>query len=78
MNLNFFGDKHGKNSRDTHFSNISKFIQTESLIKRLESSQDIADAINKRQGIANESKVLKFVLNESKKFVFILFIPVFY
>ena len=24
VNLNFFGEKHGKNSRDTHFSSLSK------------------------------------------------------
>ena len=32
VELNFFGDKHGKNQRDTHFSAITNFIKTESLI----------------------------------------------
>ena len=45
VSINFFGEKHGKNQRDTHFSNISRFIHAESLVKRLTSSQDIADAI---------------------------------
>jgi hypothetical protein len=54
--LNFFGDKHGKNNRDAHFSNLSRFVQAESLVKRLESTQDIVDAIHKRQNIANENK----------------------
>ena len=56
VNLNFFGDKHGKNSRDSHFSNIAKFIKDESLVKKLGSTQDIVDAIIKRQLIANENK----------------------
>ena len=55
VNLNFFGDKHGKNSRDSHFSNIAKFIKDESLVKKLKSTQDIVDAIIKRQLIANEN-----------------------
>jgi len=53
--LNFFAEKHGKNSRDAHFSNITKFIRAQSLVKRLISSQDIADAIMERQAMANEN-----------------------
>ena len=56
MNLNFSGDKHGKNSRDTHFSHASGFINAESLVKKLESSQDIVNAIITRQNFANEQK----------------------
>lgn len=56
VNLNFFGDKHGKNNRDAHFSNLSRFVHAESLVKRLVSSQDIVDAIQKRQLIANQNK----------------------
>jgi hypothetical protein len=56
VNLNFFCEHHGKNNRDAHFSNISRFIQAESLVKQLNSSQDIVDAIHKRQGIANENQ----------------------
>jgi hypothetical protein len=58
VSINFFGEKHGKNQRDTHFSNISRFIHAESLVKRLTSSQDIADAIMKRQRMANENNLL--------------------
>ena len=61
MNLNFFGDKHGKNNRDTHFSNIAKFIEAESLVKQLKTSQDIVDAIHKRQSIANLNKKGKLI-----------------
>ena len=56
VNFNFFGDKHGKSGRDLHFSHLSKFVAAESLLKKLESSQDIVDAINKRRIIANENK----------------------
>lgn len=56
VSLNFFGDKHGKNNRDAHFSNLSRFVKSESLVKRLESSKDIVDAILKRQELANKNK----------------------
>ena len=56
VNLNFFIEKHGKNSRDTHFSCISRFIKEESLIKKIESTQDVVDAIHRRQATANENK----------------------
>ena len=51
----FFAEKHGKNGRDSHFSNIAKFITAESLVRRLTSSQDVADAIMTRQRMANEN-----------------------
>jgi hypothetical protein len=54
--LNFFVEKHGKNNRDTHFSKLSRFVQAESLVKQLRCSQDIVDAIHKRQNMANENK----------------------
>ncbi len=56
VNLNFFGEHHGKKNRDTHFSNISKFIKAESLVRQLVSSQDILDAIHKRQSMAFKIK----------------------
>ena len=56
VNLNFFAEKHGKNGRDAHFSNIAKFIEAESLVSRLATSQDIVDAITKRQTLANKNK----------------------
>jgi hypothetical protein len=59
VSVNFFGDKHGKNNRDTHFSNISKFLAAESLQKKLTSSQDVADAIIKRQKMADENRKSK-------------------
>ena len=54
--MNFFAEKHGKNSRDTHFSQISKFIESESKLKQMTSSQDIVDAILKRQDISNRNR----------------------
>lgn len=55
VNLNFFVEKHGKNLRDAHFSNIAKFVKAESLTRRLVCSQDIVDAILKRQNMANDN-----------------------
>ena len=56
VNFNFFGDKHGKNVRDLHFSHISKYVADESLERKIESSQDIVNAINKRIQSSNENK----------------------
>ncbi len=58
VNLNFFVEKHGKNSRDTHFSCVCKFLKNESILKKLNSTQDIVDAINKGQHKSNESRKL--------------------
>jgi hypothetical protein len=63
--LNFFCEKHGKNSRDTHFSQVSKFLQFESFAKKILSSKDLVDAINNRQNCANENSILT-----SKQFFF--------
>ena len=59
MNLNFFCEKHGKSARDAHFSMVSKFVQAESLRKRLTSSKDVADAIENGQKKANENKAFQ-------------------
>ncbi len=56
VNLNFFVEKHGKNSRDSHFSCVSRFIHNESLLKRLTSSEDIVDAIHNGQKKSNENR----------------------
>ena len=56
MNLNFFGDKHGKSEVDIQFSNVSRFIKAESLTRKIYNSQGIVDAIIKRQCISNENK----------------------
>jgi len=53
VSFNLFCEKHGKNSRDQHFSTISNFINQESMVKKLACSQDICDAIEKHQHIAN-------------------------
>lgn len=55
--MNFFCEKHGKNSRDAHFSMVSKYVKMASLIKRLDSSQDICDAIVNGQSQANDNKL---------------------
>jgi hypothetical protein len=56
VNINYFAEKHGKNARDAHFSNLAKFVKSESLVRRLENSADIVSAINLRQNMANENK----------------------
>ncbi len=53
VSFNLFCEKHGKNSRDQHFSCVSNFIYNESMIKQLRSSQDICDAIERQQMLAN-------------------------
>ena len=53
VSFNLFCEKHGKNSRDQHFSVVSNFIQQESYVKKLISSQNICDAIEKHQNFAN-------------------------
>jgi len=63
VSLNFFGDKHGKSSRDTHFSHISRFIHFESLKKRLCSSEDIVKAIVNGQKLSNIDKKWKLGFN---------------
>ena len=63
VNLNFFIEKHGKNSRDSHFSCLSKFVKDESLIKKIESTQDVVDAIHHRQQLANQNKKGKPITN---------------
>ncbi|CAF0975069.1 unnamed protein product [Brachionus calyciflorus] len=54
--LNFFVEKHGKSSRDQHFSVVSNFIRQESFLKKITCSQDIVDAINKNQDISNNHR----------------------
>jgi hypothetical protein len=61
--MNYFCD-HGKNSRDTHFSQISKFVNSQqTIISALNSSAEIVDAILEQQRKANEN-------NETSNFFF--------
>ncbi len=46
-----------------YFSNLSRFVQAEPLVKRLESTQDVVDGIIIRQQMANEC----FFLNSLEK-----------
>ena len=39
-----------------HFSCISNFIKRESFTRKIESTQDVVDAIHRRQQMANENK----------------------
>lgn len=58
VSINFFCEKHGKSSRDSHFSMVSKFVLSKSLETILKSSQDVAYAIVEGQNKANENKKL--------------------
>ncbi len=53
VNLNFFGEAHGKNSRDTHFSNIMKFVKQAEYKQRLKNTDDLINAILAGQKKAN-------------------------
>ena len=65
VNLNFFGEAHGKNSRDQHFSVISNFIKQAEYTNRLMNTQDVIDAVLKGQERSNffrKEKGKKFLL----------------
>jgi hypothetical protein len=49
VNSNYFGEKHGKFSRDQHFSLISYYIRRESIKFWIKSAEDIAEIINSSQ-----------------------------
>jgi hypothetical protein len=70
VNLNFFVEKHGKNSRDAHFSCLSNFIKSQSLIKRLETSADVVNAIHQGQVKSNQNRAFKGNLFLLKIFYF--------
>ena len=53
MNVNFHAEKHGKSHLDQHFSVISSYLKTENQTKKIYSTQDIVNAIIKRQQASN-------------------------
>ena len=59
MNVNFFAEKHGKNRRDVHFSCVSRFLNAESHLKRIKSSEDIVEAIEQAQWKSNLTRLKK-------------------
>lgn len=65
VSLNFFCEKHGKNTRDQHFALVSNWIKRESFVKRLCNSSDIVNAIHKQQLISNNNN--KKLYNDSRK-----------
>jgi hypothetical protein len=82
VNWNFFGEKHGKNSRDQHFSTVTAYIKQHEFKNKLVSSNDIVEAINQGQMRSNNHKLSKeedvinvialelkddYVINKNKK-----------
>jgi hypothetical protein len=59
VQLNFFCEQHGKNSRDQHFSVISHYIKCESHVRTIQNSNDVVETIKKRQNFANKAKIEK-------------------
>ncbi len=53
MSLNFFGESHGKNARDQHFSSISKILEQASFKKRLHCSDEIVQVVREIQDTIN-------------------------
>ncbi len=53
VEINYFGEQHGKNGCDQHFSVISKYLEYESYDKRLCETEDIVNAINSHQKNSN-------------------------
>ena len=46
-----------KDNRDSHFSCLTVFLKSEMMEKKLSSSQDIVDAINKHQNLSNIERI---------------------
>ena len=59
VDLNFFGESHGKNSRDQHFSNVSNFLKQAEYKMRLTNTAEIIKAIEIGQRRANLFQALK-------------------
>ena len=56
VNLNFFAEKHGKNSRDQHFSVISNYVRLESFKQKITCTQILVDVLNRCQ---NDSNIIR-------------------
>ncbi len=78
VSLNFFCEKHGKNTRDQHFAQVSNFLKRESFEKRLCSSKDICNAIVKQQEISNNNnqRINSQIKNKSNTALSEIFRPV--
>jgi hypothetical protein len=57
VEVNYFGEKHGKSACDQHFSVLSKYLEYASFNSRLTSSKDIVNAINSHQDSANTNRI---------------------
>ncbi len=55
--MNFFGEKHGKSSRDQHFSVLSTFLRNAQITKQLTSTNDVIEALEYEQAKSNENRV---------------------
>jgi hypothetical protein len=56
VNLNYFGDKHGKSSRDQHFSILTTFLKNAHITKQLKSTRDVIEALEIEQMKSNETR----------------------
>ena len=57
VELNWFGEKHGKSSRDQHFSIISVFLKNAEMTKQLKSTNDVIIALKHEQEKSNEIRL---------------------
>ena len=57
INLNFFAEKHGKNSRDQHFSVISNYVRLESFKQKITCTQQLVEVLNNRQYESNTMRI---------------------
>jgi hypothetical protein len=72
IEVNFFGEKHGKSNCDQHFSTITTYLRYSSFIKKISCAKDIVDAIDFHQNLSNsnrenEKRLLKKSINQVKK-----------
>ena len=56
IQMNFFAENHGKNSRDQHFSVVSNYVRLESFKVKITSTQQLVDVLNRRQHESNSSR----------------------
>ena len=56
VSFNLFGEKHGKSSRDQHFSVLSVFLKNAQYTKQLTCTQDVIEALEIEQAKSNVNR----------------------
>ena len=64
-----FCEKHGKSSRDQHFSVLTTFLKTAHITKQLKSTQDVIDALRIEQEKSNKQRLVMGLKAVNTKFL---------